>query len=112
MLFHYLLAKGKPNARTLIFRTGMQPAEHVEYLFGILLIEPDAIVLDKYPAILRIHVPAPCRGPPRKYLMSYMDTGYLLLFAVLQGIVDQVREQRSHEHRIHGQDRQRIQDDL
>src|SRR5882762_9933782 len=42
--FDDLFAKRQPDARAFILRAGMQPAEHIEDLFGIFLIKPDAII--------------------------------------------------------------------
>ena len=41
-----------PRLPTLSARQVMQALEHIEYLFGVSLVEANAVILDKNPAIL------------------------------------------------------------
>src|SRR5579859_966484 len=80
---HDLLAKRKPDSRTLIFRIGMQPPEHIEDLFRIFLIKADAIVLDIDPPVARLRLAAAGRRDRRPFLVPDTDLRRLLFFAVL-----------------------------
>ena len=95
MLFNDLLAQRQPDAGTLKLAVIVKSLEHAEDLLCIFLFEADAIVFHKDPAILVSFRSVSRRRHRRHFRMNSNDRRNVLL-AVLQGIGDEVLEQRTH----------------
>src|SRR5579871_5945836 len=90
MVLHDLAADSQPDAGAGVFLPTMKPLEHSEDLFGVVLVEPDAVVIDG--EMVELAVDRRHSRGSRGMVCPDMDLRPALVVTIFQCIADEVEK--------------------